>query len=269
MPEGERRSGLSAILVAVLGLVLFVTAGQCDDDFGGRPTFVLEVDLDGDGTDEVVVGDGASGSDKVAEFLEPGDVYVFARDESSALNGRLGEVFACRSVVPEDLLPGFFEASVVTVADVDGDDLPEAVLVWLEQFWWPAAYRPLAVLQFDPAAGANEMVIDVDRSVCEIGGYATEDVDGDGRVEILEINPEYGTQINPVDGVEEGECHFCPHRYKVGVFEFDGERFVPDPRFNEGQAFVTSEKFEPWLGDSAISSFLPQLVAYVRALLSP
>jgi hypothetical protein len=267
MPKANKRTGLATILATGLCLVVFVTAGHCGDDFGGRPTFVLEADLDGDGTDEVIVGVGARGSDQVAEFLEPGDVYVFARDEGATPSGSFREVFACRSAVPEDLLPGFYETSAVAVADVDGDGLPEIVLVWLEEFWWPSVYRPLAVLQFDPAAGWYEMLVDTERSVSEIGGYVVEDVDVDGRAEILEINPVYGTEVNPVDGVEEGECHFCPHRYEVGVFEFNGRGFVADPRFNGGQSFVTPEKFDPGLGGSAISPFLPQLMEYVRSLI--
>jgi hypothetical protein len=229
--------------------------------------FVVEADLNGDGRAEVIIGTGALGADRVAEFTEPGDVYVYERNGVS-LTGVLAEVYRCRAGVPEDLLPGFFEAGVVTVADVDGDSLPEVVLVWLEQFWWPAAYRPLAVLQFDPIVGAYEMAIDVERSVGEIGGYAAEDVDADGRAEIVEIDPVYGSEINPEDGTEEWECHFCPHRYDLRVFEFDGARFLVDLAFNGGEPFVTPEKFGPASTGGPVSQFLPRLLEYVRALVS-
>jgi hypothetical protein len=254
----------------VIGTLWFVSAPAVaqSETFGGGLTFVVEADLNGDGRAEVIIGTGALGADRIAEFAEPGDVYVYEHDGVSLTGGVLAEVYRCRAGVPEDLLPGFFEASVVTVADVDGDSLPEVVLVWLEQFWWPVAYRPLAVLQFDPIAGAYEMAIDVERFVGEIGGYAAEDIDADGRVEIVEIDPVYGSEINPEDGTEEWECHFCPHCYKLSIFEFDGARFLVDLAFNGGEPFVTPEKFGPASTGGPVSQFLPRLLEYVRALVS-
>jgi hypothetical protein len=149
------------------------------EEFGGERTLAIALDLDGDGTEETIIGVGARGADKIAEFAAPGDVYVFEDGTSASLEA-MSAAFSCRSTVPAELLPGFFEASVVDTRDLDSDGLPEILLVWLERFWWPAAYRPLAVLQFDPLAGAYEVVIDVHRSVSEIGGYATADVDDDG-----------------------------------------------------------------------------------------
>jgi hypothetical protein len=234
------------------------------EEFGGERTFAIEVDLDGDGRGETIIGVGARGADKIAEFAAPGDVYVFA-DVTSASLEAMSVAFSCRSTVPAELLPGFFEASVVDTRDLDGDGLSEILLVWLEQFWWPTAYRSLAVLQFDPLAGAYEMVIDVHRSVSEIGGYATADVDDDGHTEILEINPVYAA-AGPGDDPEEWECHFCPHRYVLGVFEFAGTRFVPDPELNRGMPFTTLEKYNPNVGDGVVRAFLPELIALLRDL---
>jgi hypothetical protein len=230
---------------------------------GGEKTFSISVDLDGDGTEETIVGVGAAGADKVAEFTDPGDVYVCVGQSMAEVPEVL---FACRSAVPADLLPGFFEAQLVHVVDLDQDGLDEVVLVWLEQYWWPTAYRPLAVLQFNPVTQTFEMVIVVQRSVCEIGDYAAADVDNDGRTEILEINPIYGSDINPEDGMEEFECHFCPHRYEVRAFEFTGNAFVADMKINGGEPFVTTEKHAPYLGDGPVSSFLSELVAAARGL---
>jgi hypothetical protein len=270
-PRGQipRRHARSVAFALVIGALWFASAPALSqsETLGGGLTFVVEADLNGDGRAEVIIGTGALGADRIAEFAEPGDVYVYERAGVS-LTGVLAEVYRCRAGVPEDLLPGFFEASVVTVADVDGDSLPEVVLVWLEQFWWPVAYRPLAVLQFDPIAGAYEMAIDVERFVGEIGGYAAEDADADGRVEIVEIDPVYGSEINPEDGTEEWECHFCPHCYKLSIFEFDGARFLVDLAFNGGKPFVTPEKFEPGTSGGVASEFLPRLLEYVRALVS-
>jgi len=228
-----------------------------------QETFSVSADLDGDGADETILGIGAVGADKVAEFMRPGDVYVC----SSASTAQAPDIlFACRTALPADLLPGFFEAQPVFVGDLDHDGLDEVVLVWLEQYWWPTAIRPLAVLQFRPADGTYEMVTDVSRFTCEIGDYAAEDVDGDGRIEILEIRPTYGSDINPEDGVEEFECHFCPHRYEVGVFEFTGQAFVADEDVYDGQPFVTSRKYAPYQGDGPVTSFLPELIASIRSL---
>ena len=80
------------------------------------------------------------------------------------------------------------------------------------------------------------MVIDIHRSVCEIGDYAMADVDDDGRPEILEIDPIYGTVIDPTYGTEVYECHFCPHQYEVAVLEFAGVHSSRTARVNGGRA---------------------------------
>ena len=130
---------MAKMVVAVCALVAvgFTALGA---ELGRKITFVLAVDLDADGTDEVVVGLGASWSGKFPEFASPGDVYVFALAKGAQPSRLLQQVFACREVVPEELLPGFFQASVAGVDELDGDPWPEVVLVWLEQYWWPTAY---------------------------------------------------------------------------------------------------------------------------------
>lgn len=232
------------------------------DEFGRGVAFVLTVDLDADGYDEVVVGLEAGGPDMIAEWSVPGDVYVFAFRRDTQPTGLLHPVFACREAVPVDLLPGFFQASVVGVGDLDGDGRPEVVLVWLEQYWWPTAYRPLAVLQI--TGSRYEMIIDTKRSVSEIGDYAVVDLDDDGRPEILEIKAIWGKLIHE-DGTEEWECHWCPHRYSIQAFTFTGSAFVPDERFNGGEPMITEEKYVPGLEDTAVGSFLPDLIAFARS----
>jgi hypothetical protein len=235
---------------------------------GGKQTFSIAVDLNGDGKEETIVGIGARTADKVAEFIAPGDVYVQAEQSPAAtLPTEIGsEAFSCRASLPQDLLPYFFQASLVGTGDLDGDGLTEIALVWLGQRSWPLAYRPLAILQFDPLTGTYEMVTDVKRSVGEIGDYALADVDDDGRAEILEGDPVYGKVIDPTYGAEVYECHFCPHRYEIEVFEFTGAAVVTDPRFNEGgEPYTTPEKYNPDT-DKLAGAFLPELVSLVRDL---
>jgi len=230
-------------------------------------TFSVQVDLDGDGTVETIVGVQAEGAEGLAEFASPGDVLVCASaPENTGSSAGSTVLFSGRSSLPADLLPYFFQAVLAGTGDFDGDGLSEVALVWLGQHWWPSAYRPLAVLQFDPETGRYGMVIDIHRSVCEIGDYATADVDDDGRPEFLEIDPIYGTVIDPAYGTEVYECHFCPHRYEIGVFKFTGNAFVADSRFNGGEPYVTPEKYRPYVEDTPVGSFLPELVALARGL---
>jgi hypothetical protein len=231
-------------------------------------TFSVQVDLDGDGTVETLVGVEAGDAEGLAEFASPGDVYVCASaPEGTGLSeeGSAG-LFSCRSSLPSDLLPYFFQAVLAGTGDFDGDGLTEVALTWLGQRWWPSAYRPLAVLQFDPETQRYGMVIDIDRSVCEIGDYTTADVDDDGRPEILEINPVYGTEIDPTYGTEVYECHFCPHRYEIGVFEFTGSAFVADSCLNGGEPYITPGKYRPYVEDTPVGSFLPELITLARGL---
>jgi len=235
-------------------------------EFVGKQTFSIAVDLNGDGKEETIVGIGARTADKVAGFIAPGDVYVRAEQSpAAALPTEIGsEAFSCRASLPQDLLPYFFQASLVGTGDLDGDGLPEIALVWLGKQWWPEAYRPLAILRFNPSTGTYEMVIDVKRSVGEIGDYALADVDDDGRAEILEIDPVYGKVIDSTYGAEVYECHFCPHRYRVGVFEFTGTTFVADSRVNGSLPFETEAKYQPYLGEGPVTSFLPELIDLAR-----
>jgi hypothetical protein len=62
------------------------------------------------------------------------------------------------------------------------------------------------------------------------------------------------------------ECHFCPHRYEIGIFEFTGSAFVAAPRFNEENPYITPEKYDPYVGEGPLSSFLPEVVAMARSL---
>jgi len=230
-------------------------------------TFSVQVDLNGDGTVETIVGVEAENAEGLAESASPGDVYVCASapEGTEPSEGSAG-LLSCRSSLPEDLLPYFFQAVLAGTGDFDGDGLTEVALVWLGQHWWPSAYRPLATLQFDPETRRYGMVIDIHRSVCEVGDYATADVDGDGRPEILEIDPIYGTVIDPTYGTEVYECHFCPHRYEIGVFDFTGNAFVADSRFNGGEPYVTPEKYRPYVEDTPVGSFLPELITLARSL---
>jgi hypothetical protein len=230
-------------------------------------TFSVQVDLNGDGMVETIVGVEAEDAEGFAESASPGDVHVFASapEGTGSSEGSAG-LFSCRSSLPEDLLPYFFQAVLAGTGDFDGDGLTEVALAWLGQHWWPSAYRPLAVLQFDPETRRYGMVIDIHRSVCEIGDYATADIDDDGRPEILEIDPIYDTVVDPTYGTEVYECHFCPHRYEIGVFEFTGNAFTADSRVNGGKPFVTSQKYEPYVEDMPVGSFLPGLITLARGL---
>jgi len=254
---------LGVALCLVLGTALL---GEQADASGGVVLFEAAVDLNGDGCDEVVVGLAARSEPHVAEFAAPGDVFVYERGQDNGFGGDLQQVFRCRAGIPQSDLSGFYRPSLVSIADLDGDSLPEIVLVWDEQCWWPTAYRPLSILQFDPASGSYELVIDTTRAVSEIGGYAITDVDDDGTAEILEIDPVYGTEMNPASGVEEPECHYCPHRYGVRVLEFDGLAFRLDVDFNNGKRYVTPDKLLPIATWDPLSSFLPVLLTQVRSI---
>jgi len=259
-------SRVPAATVVFLLAIVCELLGQSVDLTGGGVAFVAAADLNGDKIDEVIVGMAAMSEVHIAEFAIPGNVYVYERAAAGTECALMQETFQCRSGIPESHLAGFFEPLLVSTADVDQDGLQEIVIVWYEQFWWPVAYRPLGILQFNTDLNAYEMVMDVKRYVGEIGGYAVEDIDDDGVPEIVEIDPIYGTEINQANGAEEYECHYCPHQYGIRVLEFDGIAFVADTAFNNGELYVTPDKYQPEVAWEAISVFLPDLLAQVRAV---
>lgn len=244
----------------------FIIAGASFALFAGEYGSFVAADLDGDGYDEILVVLGAFSEHHVAGFSKPGDVCVFEREDPGTASGEWRLAFQCRSSIPEADLSGFFQPTLVSISDLDGDSLPEVAIVWYEQYWWPTAYRPLSILQFNPDERSYELRRDPARYVGEIGGYAVDDVDGDGVPEILEIDPVYETEVNPMSGDEELECHYCHHRYGIRVFEFNGTAFHVDPRFNDGDLYVTPDKYQPDVAWEAIAGFLPEILLQIRAL---
>ena len=264
-----RRHEFGARMLAV-ALSLVVVAGasfeQHADTADTRSSFVISVDLNGDGHDEILVGLCASSEPHIAEFSAPGDVCVFAREDSATPGSDWRLVFQCRSSIPEAYHSGFFQPTLISTSDIDGDSLAEATIVWYEQSWWPTAYRPISVLQFNQVEGTYELVIDPTRFVGEIGGYAIDDIDADGVPEILEIDPIYGTEIDPATGSEEWECHYCPHQYGIRALQFNGTGFLPESTFNNGELYVTPDKYCPEVAWEAISAFLPDLLVEARSV---
>ncbi len=264
MVDGWRRRTHAAFVVTAV--LAFVWTGSAQEhELGAAVGFVVQVDLDGSGVDEVVIGVTARASATIPEFSAPGDVFVFARDPSDLPSSELVRAFSCRDSLPEDLLPAFFHPALVAVGDLDGNSHPEVLLVWTERFWWPTAYRPLAVLHFDQRTRTYEMVVDTDRYVCGLGAYIAEDVLGDGRLEILEIKPVYSQVTDSDDGTEEWKCRYCPQYYGVTVISSPGQGFSPDPRFNDGKTMITTEKYAPGFGKSPVSEFLDELILLVRS----
>jgi hypothetical protein len=256
--------GVAAVaLILVFGATSVAGATSMS---GGDISFVVTADLNGDGYDEVIIGVEPLSEVHIAEFALPGDVFVYECDRTEQGSCVLQQAFRCRSDIPELYLPGFFKPSLVSIADIDGDSLLEVAIVWCEQCWWPIAYQPISVLQFNPLKVKYELVINPERHVGEIGGYALEDVDDDGMLEILEIDPVYGTETNPVTGTQEWECHYCPHRYSVRVIEFDGENFSIDAVFNDGEVYITPGKYLPDAAWDPISGFLLELLDQISAI---
>jgi len=80
MRRGVRRT---VAFVAVLVALVIGPAARGDDSFGGELEFLFHAGLNGDEIDEAVVGVQARGADTIAEFTDPGDVFVLVRDESA------------------------------------------------------------------------------------------------------------------------------------------------------------------------------------------
>lgn len=266
LSRSDHRAAAMGVSVALFLMLAGAVLGQSANTPTESIAFVVAADLNGDGFDEVIVGLEAWSEPHIAEFSLPGDVYVYEHNSPLAVTSDLHQVFQCRSSIPETYLSAFFQPSLISIADLDNDSLPEVVIVWYEQYWWPTAYRPLSVLQFNPEDGSYELAIDAARFVGEIGGYAVEDVDLDGVPEIVEIDPVYGTETNPMSGVEEWECHYCPHRYGVRIIGFDGGAFHVDPALNGGDVYVTADKYLPDAAWEATSSFLPEILEQVRSM---
>ena len=152
---GEMHLTNAKMLGVALSVVMIAGAwfGQHLSASDTSAPFITTVDLNGDGCDEILVGLRASSEPHIAEFSAPGDVCVFAREDPATSSSNWQLVFQCRSGIPEAYLSAFFQPTLISASDIDGDSLAEATIVWCEQCWWPTAYRPLSVLQFSPVEG--------------------------------------------------------------------------------------------------------------------
>lgn len=240
-------------LLSGLGAGMRMEEASC---LPGGVSFATQADLDGDGLAEIVVGTAPGGGD--GWFCSPGDLYIFTVAQEGG-PWRYEQVFQARASLPEEFLTYFFLPTLRTVQDIDEDGLPEVIVVWLEEHWWPTAIHPFAVVQYSQRKESYEMAIDTRVKVSELGEFVLEDVDRDELIEIIQFEAVW----------EAEECHWCSHRYQIEVFEFDGEGFTREPNCNGGRPFITEEMFQPGFGESPIAEFLPQLMEYIHFICTP
>lgn len=220
----------------------------------GNVLFATTVDLNKDESPEIVVGMTAGLAKNLPEFCAPGEVYIFELDPKSKDARSYKQVFEARTNLPEEIKPYIYSPqSIKAVKDIDSDQLPEVVLEWSEKNWWPTAVGPLSILQFDIDRKTYELAFNTKIKVSELGGFNLENVDKDELIEIIQLDAVW----------EAGECHYCAHKYRIEVFEFDGESFIHDRRCNNGRPFVTEKKFHPSPAGDRIADFLPELMEVV------
>ena len=137
-------------------------------------------------------------------------------------------------------LPDDFEVSLLRIeyADVDGDDLKEAVVFWNAEPWISTS-----MIQFDVVVH----VIDY-----EAAGDSFREIINDKFVLntfnelafLLNVDCDPSSEIVLFKEIWEGDtCVTCSKRYRLEVWTVVDGELVPDPDWNNGQGWETSEQF--------------------------
>ena len=133
-----------------------------------------------------------------------------------------------------DRIPNYFELydpMEVRVLDLNGDDDKEILVLWESGPVCGSGWlKTLQIVYYDEFSKSYKPIISLDLHTTNQGGVIVENVDQDPFLELIEYDYFWSY---------EDECHYCPHRYKIKVSEFDGHGIRRDWSINRGNPIRT------------------------------
>jgi len=128
----------------------------------------------------------------------------------------------------------------IEFADVDDDGIDETVISWDSDCMGSGWIQTLEVLDYDLETKEFRSYKGVTASG-PFGGFMVDSLDSEGNVQRIFA---YSYKSDGMDTRIGGtECRWCPHRYRVAVYEITDEGLVVDPRWNGGQIAYTQLRF--------------------------
>lgn len=137
-----------------------------------------------------------------------------------------------------DLLQ-YYWVTKIEFADVDDDNIDEAVISWDSDCMGSGWIQTLEVLDYDLATKEFRSYKGVTASG-PFGGFKVDSLDPAGNVQRIFA---YSYKSDGMDTYTGTECRWCPHRYRVAVYAIADEDLVVDPHWNSGQIAYTQLRF--------------------------
>lgn len=149
----------------------------------------------------------------------------------------------------------------IEYTDLDLDGQNEFITEWVRDTTTDSGPRGLVIWQLDkqeglvPIAGLPEDIDVIDdhyMTISEVGTgrtYQFSSNRADFYVEYAhktfwEVETPFQMEIAEYIWELSGECHQCPHKWRLHKFIFQDNRFIRDPDWNDGEAYLTEKKYE-------------------------
>jgi hypothetical protein len=127
----------------------------------------------------------------------------------------------------------------IEFADIDGDNIDEAIISWDSDCMGSGWIQTLEVLDYDLETEEFRSYKGVTASG-PFGGFLINSLDPDGSVQRVFA---YSFRSDGMDTYTGTECRWCPHRYRVAVYTITEDGLVIDPRWNDGEIAYTQLRF--------------------------
>jgi len=133
----------------------------------------------------------------------------------------------------------YYSVAKIEFADVDCDDIDEAVISWDSDCMGSGWIQTLEVLDYDLETKEFRSYKGVTASG-PFGGFLVDSLNPDGSIQRVFTYSYVNDGMDTYTGIE---CRWCPHRYRVAAYTITESGLVIDPHWNNGQVAYTQLRF--------------------------
>jgi len=174
----------------------------------------------------------------IGRDANPGRLVVYAASDTQEESIRW-QCYRDDVFLEQSSLLQYYSVTKIEFADIDGDDIDEAVISWDSDSIGSGWIQTLEVLDYDRENEEFRSYKGVTASG-PFGGFMVESLDPDSTVQRVFA---YSFRSDGMDTYTGTECCWCPHRYWVAVYTITEDGLVIDPHWNNGQIAYTQLRF--------------------------